>query len=262
MVRLSTRTRRAIMLCLGLIIGAAGCRHAPGDVAAPLPSLAANERVAAGEADHMANRADAYKGPVSFDVQAEGLSTSFIDHSSGGIDAQQWVFGDGATSTAASPVHAYSREGTYDVTETVSDASGRSSARTVRVRVLALPPELKNGLAREGLSAVQSYDLNFYARPPAGAKRLEFELSGGVGDVELFVRRGSAPTDESYDCHRPLDSHVVICAFDLPAAGPYYVRLLARKTFAAASLKASWLEPSTAGNQAVAGALHAKKSGA
>jgi|GEM_PF-6889888 len=246
MYTLGTRMRRAIMLCVGLIIGPGGCRHAPEDVATPLPSLAANDRLAAGEADHMTNRADAYKGPVSFDVRAEGLSASFIDHSAGDVTGQQWVFGDGATSTAASPVHAYSREGTYDVTETVSDAAGRSSARTIRVRVLALPPELKNGLVREGLSAVQSYELNFYARPPAGAKRLEFELSGGVGDAELFVRRGSAPTDETYDCHRPLDSHVVICAFDLPEGGPYYARLLAKKTFGSASLKASWLEPSVA----------------
>jgi PKD domain-containing protein len=39
-----------------------------------------------------------------------------------------WSFGDGATSDAAAPTHAYAARGTYAVTLTVTDAWGRSSA--------------------------------------------------------------------------------------------------------------------------------------
>ncbi|MDP3909798.1 MAG: PKD domain-containing protein [Gemmatimonadales bacterium] len=39
-----------------------------------------------------------------------------------------WNFGDGATGTAAAPVHAYATNGTYHVTLTVTDALGAASA--------------------------------------------------------------------------------------------------------------------------------------
>src|SRR3954466_11631616 len=83
-----------------------------------------------------------YNGPVAFTVVAEGLSATFFDHSSDDVGSQQWVFGDGATSTAASPLHAYSREGTYNVTETIINAAGQASVRTIPVSVIPLPPAL------------------------------------------------------------------------------------------------------------------------
>lgn len=42
----------------------------------------------------------------------------------------QWEFGDGATSSAANPVHIYQYPGTYDVTVTISTASGCAEAET------------------------------------------------------------------------------------------------------------------------------------
>ncbi|HTD29826.1 MAG TPA: PKD domain-containing protein [Xanthomonadaceae bacterium] len=68
-----------------------------------------------------------------------GLTATFTDSStdSGGtISSHAWTFGDGSTSTATSPSHAYAAAGTYSVTETVTDSvSGKTSAKTANVTV-------------------------------------------------------------------------------------------------------------------------------
>src|SRR4051794_3479038 len=54
--------------------------------------------------------------PKTFDNVTFTNSSSDAD---GSVASSQWNFGDGATSTAASPTHAYSNGGTYTVTLTV-----------------------------------------------------------------------------------------------------------------------------------------------
>jgi PKD repeat protein/pimeloyl-ACP methyl ester carboxylesterase len=57
------------------------------------------------------------------------LTVSFYNTSSIGVDAQYlWNFGDGTTSTEASPQHTYTRYGTFNVTLTVSNACGTASS--------------------------------------------------------------------------------------------------------------------------------------
>ncbi len=51
------------------------------------------------------------------------LQVNFTDQSSGAT-SYSWNFGDGATSTAASPSHTYTAAGTYTVTQTVTNACG------------------------------------------------------------------------------------------------------------------------------------------
>jgi PKD repeat protein len=81
---------------------------------------------------------------ANFSVATSGLTATFTDTStdSGGtIGTHSWSFGDGATSTAASPSHGYAAAGTYSVSETVTDSvSGQSSAKTASVTVLAAGP--------------------------------------------------------------------------------------------------------------------------
>lgn len=76
---------------------------------------------------------------ANFTFAATGLTVNFTDTSTdagGTITSHAWTFGDGGTSTAASPSHVYAAAGTYSVTETVTDsASGKSSAKTVSVTV-------------------------------------------------------------------------------------------------------------------------------
>lgn len=76
---------------------------------------------------------------ANFSVATSGLTAAFTDTSTdtgGTIATHAWAFGDGTTSTLASPSHAYAAAGTYSVTETVTDnLSGRSSSKTAAVTV-------------------------------------------------------------------------------------------------------------------------------
>jgi pseudomonalisin len=76
---------------------------------------------------------------ANFSVVTNGLTATFTDSStdSGGtIGSRSWTFGDGSTSTAASPSHTYAAAGTYSVSETVKDSvSGKTSSKTSSVTV-------------------------------------------------------------------------------------------------------------------------------
>ncbi len=50
----------------------------------------------------------------------------------GTIESYAWAFGDGATSTAASPTHVYAASGTYQVTLTVTDNAGSKDSATAQ----------------------------------------------------------------------------------------------------------------------------------
>ncbi|HMK15541.1 MAG TPA: PKD domain-containing protein, partial [Methanomicrobiales archaeon] len=52
------------------------------------------------------------------------LAVKFADASTGRPTSWSWNFGDGATSTAASPSHIYTKQGVYTVTLTVKNAYG------------------------------------------------------------------------------------------------------------------------------------------
>ncbi|MEZ9199441.1 immune inhibitor A domain-containing protein [Shewanella sp. 10N.286.54.B9] len=75
---------------------------------------------------------------VGFTFTASDLSVAFNNTSSGGSGelSYLWQFGDGATSTAASPSHTYTA-GSYTVTLTVTDEQGQSGVMTAVINVAA-----------------------------------------------------------------------------------------------------------------------------
>ncbi|HWX66570.1 MAG TPA: PKD domain-containing protein, partial [Rhodanobacter sp.] len=76
---------------------------------------------------------------ANFTDTVSGLTVNFTDSSTdtgGSISSYAWTFGDGSTSTSASPSHTYAAAGTYSVTETVTDSvSGKTNAKTASVTV-------------------------------------------------------------------------------------------------------------------------------
>lgn len=76
-----------------------------------------------------------------------GSSTIFSNTSTGDYLHYLWAFGDGMTSTLASPVHLYAASGTYSVTLTVSNEVGSSTA-TQDVLVVQTSYELFLPVAR------------------------------------------------------------------------------------------------------------------
>jgi subtilase family serine protease len=80
---------------------------------------------------------------ANFTDTVSGLTVNFTDSSTdtgGTISAHAWTFGDGSSSTAASPSHTYAAAGTYSVTETVTDSTGATSSKTASVTVTAPAP--------------------------------------------------------------------------------------------------------------------------
>jgi len=78
---------------------------------------------------------------ASFSFTSNKLVVAFTDTSTdagGVIGSHAWTFGDGGTSTVASPTHTYSASGSYSVTETVTDSGNASiSSKTSTVTVSA-----------------------------------------------------------------------------------------------------------------------------
>ena len=82
---------------------------------------------------------------AGFSFTANDGVVSFTDTSSGGIGAltYAWQFGDGGTSTQASPTHTYSATGNYLVELTVTDSTNAQNVTslTVNVQIPVVEPE-------------------------------------------------------------------------------------------------------------------------
>jgi PKD repeat protein len=80
---------------------------------------------------------------AAFDVACSGRRCSFTDRSSdpdGGIASRSWDLGDGATSSAASPVHTYAADGSYTAALTVADEAGLDDRASSEIQVVNAPP--------------------------------------------------------------------------------------------------------------------------
>lgn len=79
--------------------------------------------------------ASALSGPASLTVNFSALNSV----GNGNIVGYHWSFGDGTTSTSASPVHTYSTVGTFTAILTVTNQYLLTSTQTVQVNVSAPP---------------------------------------------------------------------------------------------------------------------------
>ena len=80
------------------------------------------------------------------------------------------------------------------------------------------------------------------SKSPAGASDLEVRISGGSGDADLYVRKGSEPTTSSYDCRPYKNGNSESCSFSAPDKGTWYVMLRAYDAFSNVRLIAEWDE--------------------
>ncbi|WP_239470275.1 M4 family metallopeptidase [Archangium violaceum] len=113
----------------------------------------------------------------------------------------------------------------------------------VGVGVSVPPPPaspLTNGVAKTGLSGATGSQTYYYLDVPA-SKASSFVISGGTGDVDLYVKAGSAPTTSSYDCRPYLSGNNETCNIAAKtAATRIYVLLRGYSTYASVSLKGSY----------------------
>ncbi|WP_371280305.1 S8 family serine peptidase [Dokdonella sp.] len=183
---------------------------------------------------------------ANFSFTTSGLTANFTDTSSdsdGTIASRSWNFGDGTTSSSTNPSKTYSSAGTYSVQLTVTDNDGATNSKTSSVTVSSGGSGsnvLQNGVAVTGLSGSTGDTVLYTMSVPAGASNLKFQIAGGSGDADLYVRFGSAPTTSTYDCRPYLSGNNETCDISSAQAGTYYVMLRAYSSYSGVSLTGSY----------------------
>lgn len=122
------------------------------------------------------------QAPVSsFGHSCTDLSCDFTDQSTDdvAVDSYAWDFGDGNTSTAQSPSHAYGSEGTYTVSLLVSDAEGLTNSSQQDVTVSTDPVGGGYDLSTSG-SKVKGKIVNDLAWSGSTASDVDIYLDGVV----------------------------------------------------------------------------------
>lgn len=104
------------------------------------------------------------------------------------------------------------------------------------------PPSnvLSNGVPVTGLSGSTGTELRFTMEVPSGATNLVFQISGGTGDADLYVRQGTAPTTSTYTCRPYLSGNNETCTIAAPAAGTWHVMVRGYSAFSGVSLVGSF----------------------
>jgi PKD repeat protein len=183
---------------------------------------------------------------ANWSASTSGLTATFTDSSTdpqgnSTITGHSWNFGDGSTSTSTSPSHTYAANGTYSVSETVTDSGGLTNTKTASVTVsgggtcggavlcsgvgVALPSVATGGVSGNYTMAI------------AANHTATFTISGGTGDADLYVKAGSAPTTSSYTCRPYTTGNSETCTVTPTTATTYYVNVRAYAGYSGVTLK-------------------------
>lgn len=99
---------------------------------------------------------------------------------------------------------------------------------------------LTNKVPEAGLTGVKGTKSYFLLDVPGTATKLEFKISGGIGDADLYIKYGSLPSESSYECRPRLDGNDEICSSNSPQAGTYYIMIQAYASFSDLTLLGSF----------------------
>jgi len=102
---------------------------------------------------------------------------------------------------------------------------------------------LSNGVAETGLSGATGNEKFFTLEVPTGATNLNFAMSGGSGDADLYVRFGAAPTTATYDCRPFRNGNAESSPIANVQAGTYHVMIRGYAAYSGVSLTGSFDAP-------------------
>ncbi|GMU66185.1 MAG: hypothetical protein AMXMBFR36_24590 [Acidobacteriota bacterium] len=129
--------------------------------------------------------------------------------------------------------------------QVIAQASGNEAASSapsgcVQVTPAAQSAVLANGVPVTNLSGAAGSEQRWTMPVPAGASNLAFQMSGGSGDADLYVRFGSPPDTTTYDCRPFLTGNNETCSFPTPQAGTWHVMIRAFQAYSGVSLVGSY----------------------
>jgi len=123
------------------------------------------------------------------------------------------------------------------------------------------PVALSNGVTVSNISvATGAWSCTYTLTVPAGSSNLKFDLSGGTGDGDMYVKFGAEPTSSSYDCRPYSGGNTENCSFATPQTGTYYVKINGFSAASGMSLKGAY-SGGTTGNVLTNGVATAAYSG-
>jgi hypothetical protein len=157
----------------------------------------------------------------------------------------------------------------YVVTASNGTCSSGNSAQVQATTSACTGSVLTNGVPVTGISGATGSEQFWTMSVPSGASNLQFQISGGTGDVDLYVRFGSAPNTTTYDCRPFTSGNSETCSFPTPSAGTWHVMLRGYAAYSGVTLTGSYstgptctatseVEPnnSTAAPQVISGACN------
>ena len=99
---------------------------------------------------------------------------------------------------------------------------------------------LTNGVAVTGLSGSTGSWRHYKIAVPASQTSLAIVQSGGTGDADLYVKRGSQPSLSSYDYRPYLSGNNETVNVTNPVAGDWYISIYGYSSYASLSIKATY----------------------
>jgi serine protease len=103
------------------------------------------------------------------------------------------------------------------------------------------PVTLSNGVTVSSISVdASAWSCNYTLSVPTGASNLTFDLSGGTGDADMYVKFGAEPTSSVYDCRPYKSGNAENCTFATPQVGTYYVKIFGYSAASGMSLKGAY----------------------
>ena len=99
---------------------------------------------------------------------------------------------------------------------------------------------IRNGGNLPGQSGTTGQFSYYTVVVPSGASNLSIQTTGGTGNPNMYVKRGSRPTQASFDCSSANAGTTEVCSFASPTAGTYHVMLHAPSTYSGVTVRADF----------------------
>ncbi len=128
----------------------------------------------------------------------------------------------------------------YYVVQAVGACTSANSAQASATTSACTGSVLTNGVPVTGISGASGSQQFWTMSVPSGASNLQFQISGGTGDADMYVRFGSAPTTSTYDCRPYLGGNNETCTFPTPSVGTWHVMLHGFSAYSGVSLVGSY----------------------
>lgn len=99
--------------------------------------------------------------------------------------------------------------------------------------------ELKNGEPISGLSGASGSEIHYSFTAAANASA-RIAISGGTGDADLYVKAGSKPTTQSWDCRPYRSGNNETCTVNVAAGQTYYVMMKGYRQYSGVTLSLNY----------------------